>query len=262
MWLAKSKHQKKSPLIYKPLRLAGQSLDEEIRRLNENFLFNWATVAVLIVCLAVSEWLKWYYAMPPQPIPITTLAVMAIFAVAWRFFRFRTQIRLLKLGRDGERVVGECLDELREKGYKVFHDLVGGDFNVDHVIIGPSGVFTIETKTISKPVKRDARITYTDGQLKADGRVFERNPISQVRAGAQWIKKILKESTGKEFHVHPVVLFPGWFIEPMPHKLSAEVWILEPKALPKFLENQPAILPAEDISLASYHLSRYVRSSY
>jgi hypothetical protein len=259
MWMARSKHKKKSPLNAKPLRLAGQSLDEEIQRLNED-LFNWVIVAVLIVCLAISEWLKWYYSMPPQPIPITALAVIAIFAVAWKFYRFRAAIRPLILGRDGERAVGEYLEKLREKGFKVFHDLVGGNFNVDHVIIGPSGVFSIETKTLSKPTGRDARITYSERQLKADGRVFENDPIAQVKAGARWIKQILKDSTGKEFRVHPVVLFPGWFIEPIPHELSAEVWVLEPKALPKFLENQPAILPAEDISLASYHLSRYVRS--
>jgi hypothetical protein len=262
MLFGRPKHQKKSPLKDNPLRLAGQSLDEEIRRLNEDFLSYWGSVVALLVVLAIYEWIKWYRSEPPHPIFATVIAVIAIFAVAWKFFRFRAQIRSLIIGREGERFVGQYLEELREKGYKVFHDLVGENFNVDHVIIGPSGVFSIETKTLSKPVNREASITYSNGKLKVDGRVFERDPIEQVRAGARWIKQILKESTGKEFRVHPVVLFPGWFIEPIPSELSAEVWVLEPKALPKFLENQQYLLSAEDVSLASYHLSRYVRSSY
>ncbi len=28
---------------------------------------------------------------------------------------------------------------------------IGGNFNLDHVLIGPAGVFTVETKTHSKP---------------------------------------------------------------------------------------------------------------
>jgi hypothetical protein len=200
-------------------------------------------------------------ARPQKSVFVTFLAAIAIFVTTWKAFRLRAQIRQLKLGRDGERAVGEYLEKLREKGFKVFHDLVGGNFNVDHVIIGPPGVYSIETKTLSKPTDRDARITYSDGQLKADGRVFQRDPIAQVRAGAQWIRQILAESTGKEFYVHPVLLFPGWFIEPIPRELKAEIWVLEPKALAKYLENEPPLLSLEDLHLASYHLSRYVRSS-
>jgi hypothetical protein len=253
--------KKKSPLKDKPLRLAGQSLDEEIRRLNEDFLSYWGVIAALLVVIAVYEWVKWYSVKPPHPVFATVIAGIAILVTIWKGFRLRAQIRQLKLGRDGERTVGEDLEKLREKGFKVFHDVVGGNFNVDHVIIGPPGVYSIETKTLSKPTDRDARITYSDGQLKADDRVFQRDPVAQVRAGAQWIKQILEESTGKEFYVHPVLLFPGWFIEPIPRELKAEIWVLEPKALAKYLENKPPILSLEDVHLASYHLSRYVRSS-
>jgi len=39
-----------------------------------------------------------------------------------------------------------------------------------------------------------------------------------------------------------------------------EVWVLNPKGLPSFLENEAAILSAEDVKLASYHLSRFIRA--
>jgi hypothetical protein len=58
-------------------------------------------------------------------------------------------MRTLRQGIEGEKAVGQFLERLREQRYQVFHDLVGDGFNVDHVLIGPAGVFTIETKTSS-----------------------------------------------------------------------------------------------------------------
>ena len=60
------------------------------------------------------------------------------------------EAQTLKLGRDGERHVAEILDDLKADKVKVLHDLVAGDFNVDHVLIAPQGVFAVETKTYSK----------------------------------------------------------------------------------------------------------------
>ena len=38
-----------------------------------------------------------------------------------------------------------------------------------------------------------------------------------------------------------------------------EVRVLEPKALPKYIENSPAAISPEDVAMTAYHLSRYVR---
>ena len=47
--------------------------------------------------------------------------------------------------------MAEVLDGLRAKGCAVFHDIVEGGFNVDHVVISPHGIYVIETKTLRKP---------------------------------------------------------------------------------------------------------------
>ena len=53
-------------------------------------------------------------------------------------------------GADGERRTAEFLDELAASGYVVLHDrlIPGTRANVDHVAIGPGGVFVIETKNL------------------------------------------------------------------------------------------------------------------
>ena len=67
---------------------------------------------------------------------------------------------------DWERAVGQTLEALRRKGYRVFHDLIGEGFNLDHVIISEHGVFSVETKTYSKPAKGGCKIIYNgDGYL-------------------------------------------------------------------------------------------------
>jgi hypothetical protein len=89
---------------------------------------------------------------------------------------------------------------------------------------------------------------------------MDRNPIQQSRALSKWIQDLLLETTGKKFPVQGVVVFPGWFVEKMDGK--EDIWVLNPKALPTFIRNSKNKLEIEDVRLAYYHLSRYVRSRY
>ncbi len=73
---------------------------------------------------------------------------------------------------------------------------------------------------------------------------------------------MIKDSTGKDFSVKPVVVFPGWYIESTYQKTQSKLWVLNPKVLPQFIENEPKVLLKEDMMLISYHLSRFVRASY
>jgi hypothetical protein len=38
------------------------------------------------------------------------------------------------------------------------------------------------------------------------------------------------------------------------------LWVLNPRALPAFLDNEPKRLADDDVKLASFHLSRFIRS--
>jgi len=185
-------------------------------------------------------WITIKILIPPNPILTSIVSGIFIAFSITKIFLCQKDIRKLKLGREGEKAVGEFLDRFREKGYRVFHDIVGGDFNIDHVLIGNTGIYTIETKTISKSLKGSNNITY-DGEKVMIGKFdLDRNPIVQAKAQANWLKELINDLTGKEIRVQPVVLYPGWFVNKMPK--GAKVWVLNPKALPKFLENEQIIL--------------------
>ena len=86
------------------------------------------------------------------------LAVAAL--LGWRLrFRPSEQARSWRRGAHGERHTARLLDRLTGDGYVVFHDLaVPGNTsaNVDHLVIGPSGVFVIDSKQWTGSVHQSA----------------------------------------------------------------------------------------------------------
>lgn len=250
----------RSPLKAAPLRQAGQSVEKEIDNVVWDEVLPYVMSAVLLSSIALVEWWSWYAEAPPQPVFSTVVAGIAVVVCLWKLRRARSKLRQLRQARDGERVVGEFLERLRESGFKVFHDILGPRFNIDHVVIGPKGVFTIETKTWSKPARGQPRITFDGESLKVAGLEPDRDPIVQGRAQARWLGQLLAESSGRKVPVRPVIVFPGWFIEGPLREKKSEVWVLEPKALPGFLDHEPEALAPEDVNLLAFHLSRYVRA--
>ena len=249
----------RSPLKSKPLRNPGQSLDEELQRVLDDQVTPYFWFAAVLCLLAALEWFGYLRNAPRQPIVFTAIAGAAVTFVGFRLWQIRKRVQRLKLGRDGERAVGQFLERLRAGGATVYHDVPGDGFNLDHVVIAPQGIFVIETKTWSKP-SPNAKIGFAGDSILVNGRLPERDPVRQVKGEASWLRRMLEESTGKQLPVRGVIVFPGWFVDPMPSEMKKELWVLEPKALPSFIEQEDRVLPDFDVALAAYHLGRYVRT--
>lgn len=252
-------NDRRSPLKARPLRNPGEGLDREIRDLFYDQVLFFGVIAFMFIVLAGTEWWRWYRDTPPSPMLYTLFAVVAVLVAVLKWRSGFKKAKLLALGRDGEKIVGQFLDRLREAGARVFHDIPGSGFNLDHVVIDKTGLYVIETKTISKPVKGRPKLIY-DGERITNGKYEpDRNPIAQVRAARTWLRELITESTGRTFPVRGVVLYPGWFIESKSEAKSSDIWVLNPKALPTFIANQSTKFSSEDIAMCSFHLGRYVR---
>lgn len=254
-----NKAKTRSPLRERPLRVPGQSVDRRLLDVLLDGALPWFLAATFLVVLAAMEWLRYLMDSPPSPRTVSVIALIVVAVAALRIRRYVTQARRLSLGRDGEQVVAETLQELVSSGWRILHDIPGENFNVDHVAIGPAGVLAIETKTRSKPVGRKADLLVTDAGISVDGVPPDQSVIEQASRQAKWLATLLRESTGKTFNVRPVILFPGWFIEDK--RRRREPWILERKELPAWLKREPVTLQEDDIALAAFHLSRYIRTS-
>jgi hypothetical protein len=201
-----------SPLKARPLRLPGQSLDREIDRWISESAMGYYVVAAMLCTVAAFEWYGSLTHSPRRPLLFSIMAGVAVMVAVWRILGIKNKVKNLRLGRDGERCVGQFLERLREDGGQVFHDVPGQDFNLDHVVISPRGVYAIETKTWSKPWPK-ATITIAGDSLRVAGRTPDRNPIEQASAAARWLSNKLEELTGRKFPARGVVVFPGWFVE-------------------------------------------------
>lgn len=255
-------NRNKSPLKDAPLRNPGQSLDAQIDYLWLD-MFQPFLVATMLVVLALLEWFRWYRDSPPNPIFYSLVAVAGITYAIIQTRRNLARLRALKLGRDGEKAVGQYLEQMRGVDARVFHDLIGDGFNLDHVLVSTKGIFAVETKTWSKPSRGDANITYDGEHLFANGQKRDRDPVKQAVAQARWLADLIKESTGKIFPVRPVVVFPGWYVNStatMAAKAKG-AWLLNPKALPDFIGAERASMTIEDVRLVSYHLGRSIRAA-
>ena len=248
----------KSPLKFSPLRVPGQSLGERMIDNAYDTIVAPFMIALLLAVLAALEWLRWYLGRPPSPWLYTVIAALAALWAVWRVRRGFAQAAALRLGRDGERAVAQYLEWFRTKDFYVFHDVPTGDANIDHVLIGTRGLYVIETKTLSKPVRGACSITLSDGRLLANGRPLDRDPITQAKAEARWLYNFLAESRFRQF-VQPVVVLPGWYVEKVDMK-ALGAWVLEPKALDAFVENQPVALSQDQVRAMASALSSHIRS--
>jgi Nuclease-related domain len=74
-------------------------------------------------------------------------------------------------GASAEEHVGSLLAALAQPQWRVIHDASFGHGNVDHILIGPAGAFTVETKSHPGPVRvsrvHGATIRQAQAQRKA-----------------------------------------------------------------------------------------------
>lgn len=129
------------------------------------------------------------------------LLVLTLVAVAWSLMRGLRHVERFFKGARGEERVAGILTNL-PPAYHVFNDFVAGRTHVDHVVVGPAGVFAVETK-----FWRGA-VTVEDGYILVDGRLPSRAPLAQVKREAALVKAALAQA-GWTGEVTPVLTFAG-----------------------------------------------------
>lgn len=249
----------KSPLKARPLRLPGQSVDEELERVLEDKVRSRLFVILFSFVFALMEWWRWYFDVSPNPLLYSLFFIITAAVASPGLMRAIKSARRLKLGRDGERAVGQVLERLLANGYHIFHDVPGDGWNIDHVIVGPGGIFTVETKTLSKPEKGRAAIQY-GGDTLLKGGVDLGSCLDQAKAQATSLRRLVGESLGRTYPIQPTIVFPGWFIEASSGAQN-EVWVLEPKALLKWVRGSRKALDPEQVREVRRAISQYVRES-
>ena len=250
----------KSPIKAPPLRNPGQSLEKEIIDVVFKEILEKGSIVLIMGFLLLIESMHYYTGSTPNPItPAIIFAIACIYSVP-KIIKAKRKLKSLKLGRDGEKEVGQHLDTLRSEGFEVLHDVVGGEFNLDHIIISEHGIYTVETKTYSKPDKGQTIITYKDGNLFKNDFNMGDSIIIQAKAQSSWLKETLKDLTGDVYDVKPIIVFPGWYVK-SPFLTTSPLWILHPNGIKAFIKDSPITISPKQKIVASNALCRFVRNT-
>ena len=202
----------KSPVPHRSLPQPGESSERQLIERWEKRVFEPVVIAVFCGGYAAMEWARHFVTKWPPPWVFTAMFLLYAAFAGWRMWSVRPEVKQRQQGMRGERIVGQMLEDLRLFGCKVYHDVCEDNYNIDHVIIGPHGVFSVETKAISKP-EGDARVVFDGEEVTVAGRKPDRDPIVQSSACARRVREILREYSGIDQRVTPVVLYVGWFVE-------------------------------------------------
>jgi len=178
-----------------------------------------------------------------------------------RMLRLDKQSRNLRLGLRGEQAVAEALQQVAPLGYRAFHDLPAGkDWNIDHVVVGPGGVFTLETKTRSKckaPAGRKEGTVYYNGKALEFPWGDNTAAVPQAAGAAKWLADFVSQATGRKVEVQPLLIIPGWYVERLEDGYPVKA--MNTNYLTKFLAGLPTRLSPEDIQVFAHPISEKCR---
>jgi hypothetical protein len=164
--------------------------------------------------------------------------------------------RSYTLGLRAERAVGEEINQVMLDGCHVFHDYPAGkDATINHIVVAPSGVYAIETRTRPKKSRTDRDEPYEvifDGKLLQFPDFATADPIKEARKCATDLGRQLTSAIGESVEVQPVVTLPGWQIR---DRGTSDVMVLNAKEIwQRIVTPAPPKLSPEQIKRIAYHI--------
>lgn len=105
-------------------------------------------------------------------------------------------------GRMGEYDIYKELKKLSDE-YLIFQNILLPNINndIDFIIVGPTGVYTIEVKS------HKGNIGYNGQQLTLNGKVFEKDFLKQAMFEAMSLREYIKEKIRKEIYINSLLVF-------------------------------------------------------
>ncbi|MFC8454609.1 nuclease-related domain-containing protein [Kitasatospora sp. NPDC057223] len=115
----------------------------------------------------------------------------------------RTEAHTWAVGLRGERLVGGRLNRLRRDGWRVLHSVqFSSGTDIDHLVIGPPGVFTVNTKH-----HRGAAVWQGDYAITVNRAATPYVPVSQSESAK--VARMLSARSGFSVPVQPVIAVVG-----------------------------------------------------
>ena len=179
-------------------------------------------------------------------------AVLGVFFVLPKALAPSQREAAWRRGAEGEQIVGNVLDRLREHGVVTLHDrrIPRSRANLDHVVVGPHGVYTVDAK------RYRGELRVRGGRLFIAGR--DRSKLlDQARRQREVVASALAAGGFPSVPVTPVLCFVGvgWPLLRRPDRVG-DVVLARPSRLETLITPPRARVPTVDVAGVAAHLDR------
>jgi hypothetical protein len=156
----------------------------------------------------------------------------------------KTDERAFRVGAEGEEAVGPRLERLTKRGWHVLHSVPVGDrgSDIDHLLIGPGGVYTVNTKK-----HPGGRVWVGEHAIRVNGQPT--HYLRNSRFEAQRVTKTLLRRLGHEVPARAVLVFLTGTVVPQVaiKQMPADVLVLDRMDIPGVFKRAPQRLSPEQI---------------
>ncbi|MES1938197.1 nuclease-related domain-containing protein [Salinisphaera hydrothermalis] len=243
---------RRHPITRGMLRPPGHALSEKRRESAMNVMYYMAFGPMTGFIALATVFGVPYFSGEPASNFLVYMAIVATLGVStWAGLKLRrllVELQALRLGWEGEVATAEELNKLMRDGFEVFHDLPCERFNIDHVVVGPTGVFAVETKTRSKQKRADdVDNDYTaifDGEVLDFAGWRDRRCLEQARRQAKWLSDWLTSAPGERTVATPAIAIPGWRIERLKGSTKQSTRVFTPREAKSLVRN-PTMQPLD-----------------
>jgi len=198
---------------------AGRGLLEKIDRVRIDLKAHRICTAVQPVLLLalVALYQKFNSRIDLQFLITSSVACgIVFFFCLWHLIKGRQALARCRLSYNAQVDVGRTLDNLFSRGYFVFHGFAADSFDIDHVVVGPKGVFAVETKALAKPASKhrnfDVPVTY-NGHVLFFPKGTDEETVPRAESRAELLSNWLSDVTGNPISARAVVAIPGWLVK-------------------------------------------------
>lgn len=244
--------------------IPGQTLLRQLDQLSQEINVHLVYVFILPLITYSTIMSYWVFAgVKPNALVILSLSIICLVFFGYSIYKIVkliSQRRSIRLGYEGELAVRQELNQLVLEGYRVYHDFPADRFNIDHIIVGSNGVFTVQTKTCKKSTSKnrttDATVTY-DGRGLYFPKATDYETIEQAERHAGWLSDWLTHAAGEPLAVRAIVVLPGWFVK---RTSSDGISVVNPNQFSSLFEHiQPRHLSESKLTRIDHQIEQKCR---
>jgi hypothetical protein len=162
-----------------------------------------------------------------------------------------SHVRAWSIGAHGERITEQALESLPD-GHQVLHDrrIPGTRANIDHIVVGPGGVFVVESKRMRGKLRLRGDTVFVAGRRTA--------MVDEVIREAEAVRQALSVGGLGGIPVQPLLYMQEvelpWFLG-KPRGIP----ILTGRRLVRHITGSPAVLSGDDVTRIAAALSESLR---